>query len=282
MTAAGAAGAAPLWLDELPLVAGPPWLSMGTRGLDPDDWLVVDADLPRDLATKATLLAQRHAEVFAALDSPAVTAASLEVRELVVAATGGAPDLGLHPLDAAGRLLQEDLSVLVLRDGAPHLDAASVCFPSYWRLADKIGRPLAEVHAPVAHYGAELAAKVDRLITRLPLGRPVWRRNWSIHDDPSYFLPSPTAPRDVEPPDGLWLRSERQTLRRLLTPGTILFTIRTQQVPLASLIERPDIAQRLAVAITAWSPELAAYKGGHGALTAHPWLQSLCAGPALA
>ena len=34
------------------------------------------------------LLAERHDEVFAALDTPAVGAASVEVLELVVAATG--------------------------------------------------------------------------------------------------------------------------------------------------------------------------------------------------
>ena len=155
---------------------------------------------------------------------------------------------------------------MVLRDGAPHLDAASLCFPSYWRLADKLGRPMADVHGPVAHYGDELAAKVDTFLQRLRPERPVWRRNWSIHDDPSYFLPDPTPPLAVSPPEGLYLRSERQTLRRLTTADVVLFTIRTQQVPLAVLAERPDVAHRLADAIAHWSPELAAYKGDHGAL----------------
>jgi hypothetical protein len=102
----------------------------------------------------------------------------------------------------------------------------------------------------------------------------VWRRNWSIHDDPTYYLPDATPPRDVDPPVGLWLRSERQTLRRLRTPGAVLFTIRTQQVPLAAVAERPDVARRMADAIAAWSPELVAYKGTHGALAALDWLRS--------
>ena len=90
----------------------------------------------------------------------------------------------------------------------------------------------------------------------------MWRRNWSIHDDPSYFLPDPTPPSaGRRRPTGLWLRSERQTLRRLTTAEVVLFTIRTQQVPLAVLAERPDVAHRMAAAIAAWSPELAAYKG---------------------
>lgn len=267
-----AADAPPAWLEELQLAPGPPWLGMGTRSLRVDDWLIVDADYERDLATKAALLEARHGEVFAVLDSPAVLAGSAEVLDLVVATTGHDPDTSLHPLDAAGRLVQEDLCLLVERDHAPHLDAASLCFPSYWRLAEKLGRPLAEVHSPVAHYADELSAKVDRFIARLSPDRPVWRRNWSIHDDPTYFLPDPTPPRPVEPPDGLWLRSESQTLRRLATRGVVLFTIRTQQVPLATLAAMPGVARGLAAAIAAWSPELEAYKGGHGAIAARHWL----------
>lgn len=265
---------APGWLDELSLEPGPPWLGMGTRGLTPDRWLLPDADRDRDLRWKTEILAARPDEAFAALDTPLVAAASVEVLDVVVAATGAPADRDRHPLDAAGRLVQEDLCLLVERDGAPHLDAASLCFPSYWRLRDKLGRPMAAVHQPVAHYADELAERVDRFLARLRPDRPVWRRNWSIHDDPSYWLPDATAPRSVDPPEGLWLRSERQTLRRLTTPGTILFTIRTQQVPLRVLAARPDVAQRMAVVIAAWSPELVAYKGGHGAVAALDWLRA--------
>lgn len=266
--------AAPAWLDELPLEPGPPWLAMGTRGLEPSGWLVADGDLDADLAAKARLLAERPAEVFAALDSPEVRVASHEVLDLVAAATGRSPEPGLHPLDAAGRLVQEDLCLIVLRDGAPHLDAASLCFPSYWRLADKLGRPMAAVHGPVAHYDEELAAKVDTFLQRLRPERPVWRRNWSVHDDDAYFLPDPTPARDVAPPDGLYLRSERQTLRRLTSAPVVLFTIRTQQVPLAALAERPDVAHRMAAAIASWSAAMVGYKGDHGALAAVGWLSS--------
>jgi len=40
------------------------------------------------------------------------------------------------------------------------------------------------------------------------------------------------------------------------------------------LAERTAVARRLAESIAAWSPELIAYKGGHGALAAQPWLAS--------
>jgi hypothetical protein len=274
------------WLEELSLAPGPPWLDMGTHGLAGRPWLVADEHHDRDLGWKAELLTERHADVFAALDTPAVAGASAEVLTLVVEATGASPDPDLHPLDAAGRLVQEDLCLLVQRDGGPHLDAATLCFPSYWRLTEKLGRPLAEVHGPVAHYADELATKVDTFLGRLRPERPVRRRNWSIHDDPAYFLPgplaspgsgpqaSPTVAPRPEPPAGLWVRSERQTLRRLRSADVVVFTIRTQQVPLAAVGDHPDVAHRMADAIAAWSPALIAYKGGHGALEAVDWLAS--------
>ncbi|HVV37136.1 MAG TPA: DUF3445 domain-containing protein [Acidimicrobiales bacterium] len=254
------------WLNELGDT-----IAMGTRVLDGPLFLR-DADYARDVAEKQRLTTERHEEVFAALDTPAVRAASREV--LALTGTDDDDD-GLHPLDAAGRRVQEDLCLLVLRDGAPHLDAASLCFPSYWRLADKLGRSLADVHGPVPHYRDRLAERVDSFLTRLAPGRAVWRRNWSIHDDPTYFLPSEGPPRpNARVPDDLYLRSERQVLLRLSTSASVLFTIRTQQVPLAALGTRPDVARRLATVIDGWSPDLVAYKGGHGATAARAWLAS--------
>jgi hypothetical protein len=59
----------------------------------------------------------------------------------------------------------------------------------------------------------------------------------------------------------LWLRSERQTLRRLPESGAIVFTIRTQQVPLAVLGLRPDVAHGIAASIRSWSDALVRYRG---------------------
>ena len=47
------------------------------------------------------------------------------------------------PLELAGLLVQEDLCIVQNDDNAPVLTAAVLCFPSRWRLAEKIGRPLA-------------------------------------------------------------------------------------------------------------------------------------------
>ena len=47
------------------------------------------------------------------------------------------------PLELAGRLVQEDLCLMQRGDAGYRLVAAVLCFPAHWRLADKLGRPLA-------------------------------------------------------------------------------------------------------------------------------------------
>ena len=89
------------------------------------------------------------------------------------------------------------------------------------------------------------------------------RRNLSIHDHDELFRPEPHESPDSFAPDvsGLdqvWLRSERQTLVRLPETGAVLFTIKTQQCPVAVLAQRREVAWALAVKLRALEPELAA------------------------
>ncbi|MCU0268252.1 MAG: DUF3445 domain-containing protein [Acidimicrobiales bacterium] len=269
------ATATPDWLEELPLRAGPPWLSMGVHPLELDRWLVVDDRRDADLALKAALSRDHHVEVVAALAG--TEAAGAETLGLVRDwLTRHHPELGAdpagvladarrdrHPLETAGLLVQEDLCLLGPPapdgTGGDVLTAAAVWFPSHWRIADKIGRPLAAVHAPVGHYAEELERKVDTFVTRLRPERPVWRRNLSIHSHDDLFRPEPhEAPESYEGRgiEGVWLRSEYQTLRRLPTTGAVLFTIRTQVCPAAALTAVPHVASALAAALRAKQSDL--------------------------
>jgi hypothetical protein len=269
-----AAVGAPDWLDELSLQPGPPWLSMGLHALDPAAWLVVDGDREPELARKAQLLAERHDEVFLARSG--TEAAGQEVLDLVGAwlaahspagLASGAPTetgatLPVHPLERAGLLVQEDLCLMVERGGHYVLEAGSVCFPSHWRLAEKMGRPMAGIHGPVPHYAAELEGKVDRFFDKLRPSRPVMRRNLGIHSHDELFSPGPREPchafpADARGVDSVWVRSERQTLRRLATSGAILFTIRTQQCRMRALEHRADVAHALAAKLRAQLAESA-------------------------
>ncbi len=268
-------------------------LHMRLHPLDLREWIELDALAPDELAQKQRLLATRHDEVFAAL--PGSTDGARETLALLVDhLTAHFPELyqrdgdilhnritgetwGLsdsppletpHPLDVAGRLVQEDLC-LMRRDETSaryHLVAASLCFPGRWRLAQKLGRPLAAVHDNVPSYEQRLATPMDRLFGRLRVERPIWRINWSLVNDPALFQPASPVDdgRDIAAANAgerLWLRLERQTLRRLPRSGDVLFTIRTYVEPLNNLAEDAEKRTGLAVALRALTPSMQQYKG---------------------
>jgi hypothetical protein len=224
---------------------------MGLARIDERDWLLPDERRDVELALRARLIDERRDHVLQI--HPGTDAASAELLSLI----GSAPD-GFHPLEAAGRAVQEDLCVLLPDDrGQLVLGAACVCFPSHWRLGDKMGRSVVAIHGPVPHYEDELAAKVDGFIARLRPGTIVARRNWTIHELEDLFAPVAPPLQGVAPPDQ-WLRSERQTLRVLPASGAVLFTIKTQQVQLRDVPR--DVARRLAARLRAEPADLDAYK----------------------
>ncbi len=119
-------------------------------------------------------------------------------------------------------------------------------FPSRWRLHEKLGKPLAAVHGPVPFYAERLATPVDRFMAKVKPGHIASRLNWSVLDDPAMFQPGGKwreATNNAITPenagDTLYLRVERQTLRRLPQSGAILFGIRVHSYPLARAITTP-------------------------------------------
>jgi hypothetical protein len=263
----------------LPFADGKPFaLRMGLQALPAEQWIEIDEDFSAQLAEKRKLLATRHDDVVQVL--PQAQLASEEARNLLLdhlrhhhsdrfifdggklrnVATGEEWNLAqptLHPLEQATRLVQEDFCILQADDesGADsyRLTAGAVCFPSNWRLADKIGKKLADVHGPVPGYAEKLGAPVDRFFKNLTAGTIMARANWLIHATPELFqsghkLDAATA--DAITPENagekLWLRVERQTLRRLPQTGAVLFTIRTHVTQLRDAIRDAESARNLA------------------------------------
>lgn len=283
-------------IPYVPFSSGPYRIQMGLNGLDLADWIQIDGHYAAELAEKQRLLDGHHGAVFGAL--PETEQMGAEVLALLVdhlprhfgerftvegddevmveresgrrVALRASP---LHPLDRAARLVQEDLCLMASSgEGEPYrLVAASLCFPSRWALADKLGQPLRFIHGPVPGYEDKLAGAMDRYFALMKEDRPIWRTNWSIHDDPALFQPSAHGNRPLDPPltsedagARMFLRSERQTLRRLPVTGAILFTIRTYQCRLDAVAADPARALVLAEALEAMPPETIAYKGMTG------------------
>ncbi|CCM03993.1 uncharacterized protein FIBRA_06149 [Fibroporia radiculosa] len=74
---------------------------------------------------------------------------------------------------------------------------------------------------------------------------------------PTNEMRDPSAPLD---PATVYLRTERQTLRRLPRSGGIIFTIRVYQTPVVELAEEPGVPGRLASGVRGWSDDVAEYK----------------------
>lgn len=240
---------------------------LGLRPLDLDDWLDLDDDYTGSIEQKREVMREHASTAFAVLDD--VEAESIEIRDAIAAhlhARGDhrvpPVDTALHPLDAAARLVQEDLVFLVERDGRLVCGGGSVCFPNRWDLASKIGRTMAEIHAPVAQLNDHLEEPIDRFFDRLTPERSYWRLGWGVLDTDELYQPTDgtAPPRPVDPePAAHHLRVERETLRRM--PGTrcVLFTIRTHLCRLDA-VPWPSDAAALADAIESMPDDIAEYK----------------------
>jgi dimethylamine monooxygenase subunit A len=260
------------------------------------------------MAERRRLLAQRHRDVFGVLTMS--DAARAETLRAVVAnlatyapqwftrdgdvlhnaLTGETWDLAAppcDPLELAGRLVQEDLCIIQNSDEAPIFTAAILCFPSRWRLHEKLGKPLVAVHGPVPFYADRLAVPVDRFMARVKPGHIASRLNWSVLDDPAMYQPTgkwrEAANSAITPDnagDTLYLRVERQTLTRLPRTDAVLFGIRVHSYKLAMAITTPAVAAQLAEAVRALPEETRHYKSlkafGPALLT---WLDARAALP---
>ncbi|MBW4464228.1 MAG: DUF3445 domain-containing protein [Pegethrix bostrychoides GSE-TBD4-15B] len=274
--------------EYLPFQDGRWDLKLGLKPLSLETWIDIDEQFGVELQLKQQLLNQRHGEVFVSL--PESLSAQQEVLDLLVQhllhyfpnhyrqrgnildnlVTGEQWNLTAveQPLDLAGRLVQEDLCLMQPDAETYCLSAASVCFPSRWDLRSKLGQELTQIHQPVPGYGEKLARPVNSFFARLKPEYPGWRLNWSIVDAPELHLPPQAVPAlkpitAANAGQSLWLRIERQTLRRL-NSNAVLFTIRTYVHRLDHIIQQqPDATQfaaQLASAVQQIPSDVQVYK----------------------
>lgn len=245
--------------------------AIGVRPCDPDrSWLAFDADAYRGhLAQKTELLAQRFDAVFG--DTGGTDASQREAFERLRDHGHGCRLCDDEPvLVSAARAVPDDLVIMRKQADGWTLAAACLCFPSYWRLDEKIGRPLHDVHETVPGYanGTRNAMLLERMFDRLHPGMVVERANWSVHGEGTLF--APVAKRDLPEKHAIsdlaaiFLRREYQTLVKLPGTGDILFSIRVNTDPMEGLAAEPGVAIRLAGQLRALDDAQLAYKGMTG------------------
>jgi hypothetical protein len=137
----------------------------------------------------------------------------------------------------------EDVCILERGPAGHHIFVAgALAYPTDWHLHEKVGQPLAAIHAPVPEFAAKLAAGVDHVFDTLTPARMLTRANWNIVEtDTLRYLPALRAVHRfghvtaANAGKTLWLRCERQVLRRLPETGAAVFTIGIYRNRLADL-----------------------------------------------
>ncbi|MEM8741021.1 MAG: DUF3445 domain-containing protein [Pseudomonadota bacterium] len=273
-------GADPTHLARLPFLPfADPKLTRGpgVQPLDPATWLERDAAFAAQMALRDGLVAEKLGAVTALI--PEGAAALEELLALVCDALRADPGYGVaaeitrpdgatvdlsDPLPALARLVQEDLLLLDRPEGAAEhrLLGGVLCFPARWSLAQKMARGLLAIHEPIPYYAEALGARVQRLFDAIRPDRPLWRANWLLHTWPELHQPAEEKakkPRRFET-DPIWLRMERQTLRRLPGTGAVVFGIKTSVAPIESLTAEEG---RVLTRVVAALPEIEyRFKGG--------------------
>ena len=255
---------------------------LGTFPVEISNWLSRDAETELTINLKKKLLSTRRDEVVAL--RPGGDDVAQEAAQIVSQWAGvELASRGIDALVEASLLVADDLAVLQpvkSQDGAEQmlLTAAVVCCPSRWMLSEKMGQDMLAIHAPVAKYAEHVGAAVDTYFERITAEKTVWRSNWIIQDHPALFQPRiPSAPL-VKNPDQLWIRMERQTLRRLPKTGGILFTIRGYQQPLPEYLSRSkEIASNTRTMLERLPDDVAQYKSVllyRPAIL--PWINQFC------
>lgn len=277
---------------------------MGTESLNMKDWIEIDVFYDEEMALRREILQSR--KEMSIVSRPEAAEANWEALELLAdflpvrfpgrfrrdgsmlwnLTTGerfNINDKSLNPLEVTARLIQEDVCLLMKVDGVFQLVSGVVLFPQRWQLLEKLGLDVASIHRPVPRFADELASAVNQFMTRLKVGKPVWRANWAIVDDPTLFQPlseadiyaalqgqvktsnqhldvNGTFQRGINVGSRMYTRCERETLMRLPKTDAILFTIRTYVRPLTVFESRPLLAQQMVRALETLPESITKYK----------------------
>jgi len=242
----------------------PPDFAIGLRPIGVDAWLEGGEADPA--ARKDPLFAAHRDLVWA--ETEGSRAGQAEVLALIeVSGAAPAPRPDLPPLYAAARAVPDDLCLMEKPGGDWRLTALSLCAGTFFTAAEVIGKPLAGLHAPVPGFGDRFLARVTRIFDALRPDQVLERRNWTLMAGDELHAPDGAEVRariaDIAPDDAaeaLFVRVERQTLRRLPETGGLVFTIRVWRHPLAALDADPERRAAFARAWRGASEDFRAYK----------------------
>jgi len=292
-----------------PFRYGPKYnINMGLRPMTWDEWIELDNHYPKYHADKAARIASRGKKCCYTDPSPAVQDGAVELLEELcgylperypslyrktdfgmenlstgevfdirkdVLSTNGVKE---DPMQMAARMTQDDLAIMFEKeDGQYYLLAGAILLAGFWRLEDKLGMVMSEIHTSgdVPGFKEKLEKAMMNFFRRIKPEAPVVRNNYFIQVDDELAWSSSIGDEDSKDEGGIgWFtaeknkaiehhhfRSERQSLRRLPRSGGVVFTIRTYFEPITEICKEPYVPGRLASAIRSWGDDVNKYKG---------------------
>jgi len=197
--------------------------------------------------------------------------AQAEALDLVADWAGVAvPRDDLPSLLRAAWLVRDDLCLMMPTDAGWQLAAASLSSPTFFTAAETVGLTLGALHDPVPGFADQFLTRVVRIFDNLPDDRPLMRQNWTVVNTSEPFSPDPTPSRAEIPQilpeqaaDHLFVRVERQALKRLPRTRAVLFSIRVHTESLREIATDRARFARFADAWRTATPAFRTYKKLH-------------------
>lgn len=169
-----------------------------------------------------------------------------------------------NPLELASLLVQEDLIIMKPKETEEYfLESASLCAPTRWSLKEKFRQSLSDIHKEVPGYLEKIDSRVNNIFKNLPDEKIFERFNWSIFDSPELFQPigsKSLVEISNTKPEELFLRVERQTIRRLHKSRSILFTVRVHVDSIISILGNKELVVDLTRALQNLDEDMKSYK----------------------
>ena len=238
------------WLD-------PPWLrypqkyNLGLRPIKLKDWL---ASNPSDeiLNHKKKLLSTNYERVVSTVNHP-------DNPEFIL--SKHFQTNSIYPdLIANISLEVEDDLCIIESQGDQKLLAACVCSPSYWKLSDKIGKPLLSIHKPVKTLNSKIGNSINKFISQSPLLKPFVRENWFVHEDTDRFHDHSERLKGNDP-SNWFIRTERESICKFSEKFS-LFSINVRFQKLSYILEFDEAKTSLFESLQNFDDDESSYFGG--------------------
>lgn len=259
-------------------------LRLGLKTISSSEWIVYEDDFPQRILEKRKLISEQRGRVLQSTEASHAAESELlenillyikqyksdlftiENEKVICHANGEVYELSdyeQYPLELISYLAPDDFCLLEKFADDYRLVAASVCSPTYWELSEKISKPMKNIHGPIPNLENKIGRMIRHFLVNLKTDMYYQRSNWFLlpNDDLPLFKDEYIEHQDAIALDitnieeNLFLRSERQTFRKMYETENIVFGINIYIAPLSIVKQHPAIAEDLMIAMDTMSAE---------------------------